>query len=128
MKNYSKQRALILDILHGTTTHPTVAWIYEEARKTLPKISLGTVYRNLADLYQSGEIIEVPVGDGFQHFDAQTNPHIHFYCRSCKKIMDCDLPQNNLKTYVERSLGGKVDAELPVFFGTCNICLKSGNN
>ena len=50
MKNYSKQREVILNVLHSTNTHPTVNWIYSEARKTLPNISLGTVYRNLTEL------------------------------------------------------------------------------
>jgi len=49
MKNYSKRREVIMEVLSSTTTHPTVNWIYERARQKIPNISLGTVYRNLTD-------------------------------------------------------------------------------
>ena len=47
MKNYSRQREAILEVLRSTDTHPTANWIYTEVKKTIPNISLGTVYRNL---------------------------------------------------------------------------------
>ena len=43
----TKQRAAILEILRKSGFHPTAEAIYREARKVLPNISLGTVYRNL---------------------------------------------------------------------------------
>lgn len=48
MKNYSKQREAIAEVLRKSKAHPTVAQVYREVRKTLPNISLGTVYRNLS--------------------------------------------------------------------------------
>ncbi|MBE6805538.1 MAG: transcriptional repressor [Ruminococcaceae bacterium] len=122
MKNYSKRREVIMEVLSSTTTHPTVNWIYERARQKIPNISLGTVYRNLTDLAKEGIISEVPVGDGYQHFDANTSNHIHFYCLSCGKIVDCEPQDDSLKDYVEKTLDCKVSAEKRLFQGECHAC------
>ena len=69
MKNYSRQREAIMNVLRSTNTHPTAAWIYEQVRQQIPNISLGTVYRNLAALSESGDILSINVGDGQEHYD-----------------------------------------------------------
>ena len=122
MKNYSKQREVILNVLHSTNTHPTVSWIYSQARKTLPNISLGTVYRNLTELKKSGQIIEVSVEDGFQHFDGNTDTHLHFYCTKCQTIYDCACPENQLKNYLEENLGCNITEQKLIFNGVCKNC------
>ena len=122
MRNYSKQREVILEVLCGTDTHPTVNWIYERSRERLPKISLGTVYRNLTELKQEGRIIEVSVADGFQHFDGNPRPHLHFHCETCGRIYDCGTPDDSLKDYIELALGCKVTEQKLVFSGVCKSC------
>ncbi|HIC39288.1 MAG TPA: transcriptional repressor, partial [Candidatus Marinimicrobia bacterium] len=53
---YSQQREAIRDIICGTRLHPTADWVYNKAKKIIPNISLGTVYRNLKRLEEEGEI------------------------------------------------------------------------
>lgn len=122
MKNYSKQRETILKVLCSTTSHPTVNWIYNEARKILPNISLGTVYRNLAALQEEGIIQEVAVGDGLQHFDGDIKEHLHFHCIKCGKIFDCEAADGGVKKSVEQLLGCEVLTTNCVFNGVCNAC------
>ena len=56
----TRQRAVILDILRkNESSHPTADLIYREARKILPNISLGTVYRNLNFLREQGQVHEI---------------------------------------------------------------------
>ena len=69
MKNFSRQREEIIRVIRSTDTHPTAAWVYSKVKEAIPTISLGTVYRNLAALSVSGEILSLSVGDGFEHFD-----------------------------------------------------------
>lgn len=128
MRNYSRQREAVLNVLCSTKTHPTVQWIYDKVKAEIPNISLGTVYRNLTGLVESGDIMEIDVGDGFQHFDANTQTHMHFHCTSCGEIIDCDLPENNLKDYVEKTLECSIVSEKPVFYGICKKCLSVKNN
>ena len=57
------QRRLILDELKKLKTHPTADEIYVIVRKKMPRISLGTVYRNLEILSETGQIIKI---EGFR--------------------------------------------------------------
>lgn len=124
MKNHSKQREVILEVLQSTTSHPTVNWIYEKSRAIIPNISLGTVYRNLAELQKQGMINEIPVGDGLQHFDGDIDEHLHFHCVSCGKIFDCDKVQKTLTEQIEAALDCEVLYTNCVFNGICNACKK----
>ena len=44
---YSRQREAVLVYLRSTKSHPTAEQVYQKIREEFPKISLGTVYRNL---------------------------------------------------------------------------------
>ena len=121
MKNYSKQRAAIIEVLRSTTTHPTAQWIYEEVRKQLPNISLGTVYRNLSALSSEGDILHISVGDGFEHFDGDNSPHLHLHCRRCGKIADGALSGTTPRTIAE-NCGFLPETELYVITGVCKDC------
>ncbi len=124
MKKYSRQREVIFNIIKNTTAHPTVNSIYQEARREIPNISLGTVYRNITSLAESGDIKEITVGDGFQHFDGDVGNHMHFHCTECGKIYDCDIPENTLKQHIEEKLGCTVTQEKTLFDGICKTCLR----
>ena len=52
----TRQRAVILEELRKVKTHPTADELYSIVRERLPRISLGTVYRNLDFLADTGEI------------------------------------------------------------------------
>ena len=47
---YSRQREVIMNVIHSTSTHPTADWVYKKTQQFIPNISLGTVYRNLKQL------------------------------------------------------------------------------
>ena len=121
MKNYSKQREAILEVLRCTDTHPTANWIYEKVRETLPNISLGTVYRNLAQLSQSGEILSIHVADGFEHFDFVTAPHAHLHCKKCGAIIDAKLDIEPLSK-LSNDLGFTPQNTIYVVYGICKNC------
>ena len=121
MKNYSKQREAILEVLRCTDTHPTANWIYEKVRETIPSISLGTVYRNLAQLSQSGEILSLHVADGFEHFDFVTAPHAHLHCIKCGAIIDAKLDIEPLSK-LSNDLGFTPQNTIYVVYGICKNC------
>ena len=123
MKNYSRQREAILEVLRSTDTHPTANWIYNKVREVIPNISLGTVYRNLSALSQSGDILSLNVGDGFEHFDGDTKPHLHLHCRACDSIADAWLNEDPLSETVAKY---NFTPELSVYVvsGICEKCKK----
>ncbi|MDE7114758.1 MAG: transcriptional repressor, partial [Acetatifactor sp.] len=88
---HSAQRDKIMAFLMGRKDHPTADIVYMNVRKEYPNISLGTVYRNLTLLANMGEITRLRVGDGVDHFDADTSPHYHFVCTECGSVIDLEM-------------------------------------
>ena len=88
---YSRQRQMIYNFLMTRKDHPTADVVYRNVREEFPNISLGTVYRNLTLLADMGEIQRLQVGDGVDHFDADTSKHCHFICSNCSAVTDMQL-------------------------------------
>ncbi len=85
------QRQIILEELAKVKTHPTANDLYDMVRKRLPRIGLGTVYRNLELMSNNGMIRKIEVGGTQKRFDAITKPHCHIRCTACGKVEDIDI-------------------------------------
>lgn len=121
MRN-SSQRTAILEVLRNTDTHPTADWIYMQLKPQMPNLSLGTVYRNLRQLMEAGEIIRVGIEGGVDHFDGTVSPHYHFFCNQCGKVKDLNIEyMDDLNTAAGRQ-GFLVKGHEIHFFGTCDEC------
>ena len=122
---YSSQRDTVLKIVKAAHDHPTADIIYSRVRAELPKISLGTVYRNLAMFLEEGQIISVGTVDGQERYDARTDFHAHLVCRRCRCVTDIE-PTDEVKTVCEalvRSSGCKPDGISLSYTGLCRNCL-----
>ncbi|MBV5345337.1 MAG: transcriptional repressor, partial [Rhodoferax sp.] len=86
------QRQVILEELFKVTSHPTANEVYDMVRKRLPRIGLGTVYRNLELMSETGLILKLEVGGTQKRFDAVVTPHYHVRCIQCGKVNDVDMP------------------------------------
>lgn len=119
-KRLTKQRASILEYLQGVTCHPDAGIIYKNLRRQIPHLSLGTVYRNLRDLSESGQILEINSADGISHFDGNITEHLHFICHCCGTIYDVwkkyPLQNKNLPGI------GRVEKIECNFYGACAKC------
>lgn len=79
---------MILAVVRSTLDHPTAAWVHEEARRRLPRIGLGTVYRNLERLAAEGFIREIRGVPGPARFDGNIERHYHIRCLACGRVND----------------------------------------
>jgi len=122
----SKQRDQILTFLMSRKDHPTADVVYANVRKENPNISLGTVYRNLTLLADLGEIQRLRVGDGVDHFDADTSPHYHFICSHCGSVIDLEMDSiDSIQDVASAHFDGKIDGHVTYFYGTCGSCIKA---
>lgn len=122
---YSRQREAIRTFLCSRKDHPTAEVVYECLRKDFPKISLGTVYRNLSLLVELGEAIKFPGLDGFDHFDGNPMPHYHFICNDCHAVIDLEFPcMNQLNTDAAKDFDGIITGHSAYFYGKCKNCKK----
>jgi Fe2+ or Zn2+ uptake regulation protein len=123
MMRMSKQRQLILRILRATSSHPTADEIFKKARREMPNISLGTIYRNLALLANEGKVLVLDQGGLENRFDATTQNHYHFRCEHCGRVVDVDEPVcQALDESVARKTGFTVSHHILEFRGLCDAC------
>ncbi len=120
---YSSRREAILEVLKNTKEHPDADAVYEKVREKIPNISLGTVYRNLRELGESGELNTLETEDGSTHFDADTSRHAHFVCKGCGKIGDL-FGYADVATALEHA-GYKVESVKTVVYGLCPDCARN---
>ena len=92
MIRLTTQRQIILEELAKVKTHPTASELYDMVRKRLPRIGLGTVYRNLELMADSGMILKLEVGGTQKRFDATTDEHYHIRCAGCGRVDDINMP------------------------------------
>mgnify|MGYP003295723552 CR=1 FL=1 len=120
-----RKRDAILNCVRSTDAHPSADWVFEHVKQQVPDISLATVYRNLALFKEQGLVISVGTVNGVERFDADTEPHVHFICRSCHKVDDLPgmiIPES-LTADVDRHTGGRTETCSLSFTGTCRDCL-----
>ena len=118
----TKQKSAILEFLRSRRHHYSATQIYDAVREKIPNISLGTVYRNLATLIESGEIISVETSDKCVFYDGFIKDHAHFVCQNCREIYDFDMPSNMADALTAD--GFTVNAERFVCYGVCKNCSK----
>lgn len=129
------QRKMILEEVKRVHTHPTADEVYEIVRKRIPRISMGTIYRNLDVLAKNGLIQKIDPGQGHpqMRFDAKTEDHYHITCMGCGSIEDLpvnspddaldDLTKTLLKATEYHVAGHSLD-----FYGLCPLCAKEGKS
>ena len=89
---HTRQRQLTLQVLRQTPSHPTARELHTRLRRIMPRISLGTVYRNVEVLARQGAIRKLVAGGTEARFDGNTGPHQHIRCIRCGRVDDADLP------------------------------------
>ena len=122
---HSKQRDAILTMLRSRYDHPTAEQLYTDLKVTLPKISLGTVYRNLSLLETMGEVIKISVSGESDRYDGNVGLHYHFACEDCGRVDDVPIAVDfEVDKAVASSIGADIKRHSTIFFGTCKKCLK----
>ena len=123
---HSKQRDLIKEFLMTRKDHPTADVVYMNVRQQNPNISLGTVYRNLTLLADISEIARLRLGDGVDHFDADTSPHYHFICAHCGKVIDLEMDNiDEIDNLAGANFNGEITGHVTYFYGNCPDCMKN---
>ena len=119
----TRQRRVIVEEMKRTRSHPTVHEVYTRVRRRLPRISLGTVYRNLEVLSACGLIRKLELTGRRKRFDATTEEHCHVRCLTCGRVDD--VPGSTAEP-VARRIAGKTGYEIVghrlEFTGYCPRC------
>ena len=123
MQRNTVQRQIILDTINKFITHPTVEELYAEIQKSHPSISKTTIYRNLRQLAQGGQIGRVILPNDAERYDKRTDRHYHFQCKSCGALFDVDIDYlDSINEKVQERYGFQVDEHDIIFKGVCPRC------
>ena len=118
------QKTLTLEAVRTMKCHPTADQVYAFVAEKYPEISRATVYRNLNQLCEAGEIGRVKNPYGADRFDHIAGRHFHFICRKCGSLIDVKLTDvSHLAELCEAQTGAQVE-ECNIFFeGLCKNCI-----
>ena len=122
---YSRQREAIKEMLCSRCDHPTAEQLYSDLKPDYPKLSLGTVYRNLALLVNMGDVIKLSINSESERYDGNVHNHYHMACTKCGSIIDVNLPVNEaLESMAEEATKADIKTHSLIFYGFCKNCKK----
>ena len=123
------QRQVILEELGKLNTHPGADEIYKVVRRRLPRISLGTVYRNLEVLSALGKIQKLELSGSLKRFDWNTKKHYHIRCVRCNRVDDAPIaPLNQLENDLYKATVFEIIGHNLEFIGFCPECSKKNSH
>lgn len=124
----TKQRQVIIEELMKLRTHPSADELYGCVKRRLPRISLGTVYRNLDILSREGVIQRLDGAGSPKRFDGELGEHEHIRCIRCGRVDD--VPAAAASTECDREIvkdtGYRIIGRRVEFLGVCPACRKKG--
>ena len=107
---FTKQRALILEIIRQGHGHQDADEVYRQARKKEPRLSLSTVYRSLQMFKKLGLIEELHFDEGHHHYEVKpSSEHHHLVCLGCGRVIEFDYP---LSRYVSKNVAQARDFDI----------------
>ena len=119
-QRFSQQRERIYEAVRTSMEHPSAQMVYDALRPEMPRLSLGTVYRNLHQMAQEGRLreLEGPVA----RFDAVLPSHTHIRCVRCGQVADLELPYDPALDREAAGDGWVITGHELVFNGICPAC------
>jgi len=120
---HTRQLAAVLEVVGDADDHPTAEDVYTRVRCRLPRVSLGTVYRNLQKLVAQQRLRVVQLPHRAARYDSMLQPHDHFLCERCGTLTDWvreDRPQ--LDSSALDQAGYLVHAHSLTLYGVCPDC------
>jgi Fur family ferric uptake transcriptional regulator len=92
-KRITAQRAVLLEVIRESDGHLDADEIYRRARTKDPRISLSTVYRNLAMLKDLGLVSELHLDEEHHHYEIREDTdHYHLICSGCDRVFEFESP------------------------------------
>lgn len=119
----TRQLAAVYDVVNAAHDHPTAEDVLVQVRRRIPRVSLGTVYRNLQKLSAQQRVRIVHLADRTARYDGMLEDHDHFVCEHCGDLTD--LPRTRtaaLDCATLRKAGYGVRTHAVTFYGVCPNC------
>ena len=116
------QRQMILDAVKALDIHASAEQVYEYVAQKHPNISKATVYRNLSQMVEAGELVNIGDFGGSAHYDHNRREHYHLMCENCIRIFDVEGDYSDIIGKVGDTNGFEITDFHLTFSGICREC------
>ena len=124
----TKQKQIILEAVRARSDHPTADEIYADVLLSDSRVSRATVYRNLRQLAENGEISSLDLMPVAVRYDRRTDRHHHMICSVCGSVSDAPVEYSDEQdSKLEGMTGFRVKRRDVIFRGVCEKCLAEMN-
>ena len=120
----TSQRLEIIRHLARDPSHPGASDLLRKVRKSVPRMSMSTVYYTLDMLKKEGLIRELEYYDMDNRYDTNVADHINLICTKCKKITDFTRDLSAVPKAVEKASGFRPARMRYEYYGICRKCAK----
>jgi Fur family ferric uptake transcriptional regulator len=121
----TQQLVATYDVLAAACDHPTAEQLLKRVRRRLPRVSLGTVYRNLEKLRAQGRLRVLHLGHEGARYDAVLTDHDHFFCEDCGAVADVEGAGPTTNVTKLTAAGYVVRGARVALLGLCPGCVRS---
>lgn len=122
----TKQKQLVLSIAGAPNAHLTAEEIFLLAKKEMPAIALGTVYRNLNILVEEGLLRRINIAGDPDRFDHAGEAHGHLICKSCGRLKDIKV--DGIRESIEAATGEDILSVSLSAYYICEECKADGQD
>lgn len=119
---FTNQREAIISFLNKKDHHPTASEVYLHVKKQLPRISRGTIYRNLEVLCKENLLRQVLVKGTSRFESVENGKHNHFICNNCNKIIDINNKEINIDEIKKQLPKTRIEQVTLNITGLCSSC------
>lgn len=121
MERSTRQRSAIRTVIDDAGRPLSPQEVLDAAQGEVPGLSLATVYRNLKQLMEAGEIQAVSLpGDSPRYESAHHDHHHHFQCTNCGRVFDVHACPGDMAQLVPD--GFTVARHELTLYGRCADC------
>jgi len=118
----TSQRLAIISLLSKDITHPGASDILKKIRKSLPQVSMSTVYYTLDILKKEGLIQELEFYDRDNRYDINVSNHINLICKKCGRIEDLSGVISLSYMQIQQKTDFQPVAMRYEYYGYCKEC------
>ncbi|MDH4377213.1 MAG: transcriptional repressor [Ramlibacter sp.] len=120
MERSTKQRAAIEGALKKLARPLLPHELLAEAQKSVPNLSLATIYRNIKGLIADGVVDVVCLPGETDRYEIHRHHHHHFHCSSCEQVTDIDACPGDLSKLMPK--GYLLEEHQITLYGKCPAC------
>jgi len=125
---FTQQREQVYNVLLQERDHPTAEQVFMRAKKSMPEISMATVYNCLDFLVKCSLVKQVNLDPTAMRYCPNMHEHCHFHCDQCGGVFDINFSADDCRADFKVPKGFQVTGYDVSIHGACPRCSGKSRN